>query len=226
MNNTCMLGGILIEGAVAEECRGELYGVSLWPEEQALMQRAIPDRRREFATTRGCARRALRRLGFEPGPLMPGVHGGPIWPNGVVGSLTHCPGYRGAAVARTNKTLALGIDAEVNMPLSDGVLEMIAGEAERSRLPSSSTVCWDRLLFSAKEAVYKAWSPLTGIWLEFEDLTLEFECGAAGFAAEVREGVGPEGSPRHFSGRWSADVGLLVAMAVPCSETSASGRPS
>jgi 4'-phosphopantetheinyl transferase EntD len=44
---------------------------------------------------------------------------------------------------------------------------------------------WDRLLFSAKESVYKAWFPLTGRWLGFEDAHLTIDPAAATFTASL-----------------------------------------
>jgi hypothetical protein len=86
--------------------------------------------------------------------------------------MTHCSGYAAAAVGRLQRISAIGIDAEPDAPLPDGVLDLVATPAERDRLamtqhePDSPN--WDRLLFSAKEAVYKAWFPLVGEWLEAE----------------------------------------------------------
>ncbi|GAA2092504.1 4'-phosphopantetheinyl transferase superfamily protein [Streptomyces albiaxialis] len=158
--------------------RGDVTGAELYPEEAETVAAAVPKRRAEFATGRHCARRALARLGVPPGPLLPGRRGAPGWPEGTLGSLTHCDGYRAAAVARRGDVRALGIDAEPNGPVPRGVLGgiTVGGEAERlARLAAARPqVHWDRLLFSAKEAVYKAWFPLTGRWLGFPDAELDF----------------------------------------------------
>ncbi|WP_423832395.1 hypothetical protein [Streptomyces manipurensis] len=69
-------------------------------------------RRAQFATARACARRALAGLGREPVALLPGPGGAPQWPSGVVGSITHCEGYRAAVAAPAGVVAALGIDAE------------------------------------------------------------------------------------------------------------------
>src|SRR5882672_7976907 len=82
------------------------------PEEEALIDGAVAPRRSEFATTRSCARQALHRLGVPEGPILRGPKREPLWPPGIVGSLTHCTGYRAAAVARASDVLAIGIDAE------------------------------------------------------------------------------------------------------------------
>ncbi|MGW4699791.1 4'-phosphopantetheinyl transferase family protein, partial [Streptomyces sp. NPDC004285] len=160
-------------------------------------------------------------------PLLPGPHGAPVWPSGVLGSITHCAGFRAAVAARSSTVAALGIDAEPNAPVPEGVLDAIALPDERRHLRelerSRPEVRWDRLLFSAKEAVYKSWYPWTGQRLDFEDASLTFTPGdgtSGGFTARVLPPA-PRGAalPGRLEGRWLAERGLLLtAITVP-------GRP-
>jgi 4'-phosphopantetheinyl transferase EntD len=202
---------------------GDYPGAALFPEEDALMVRAAQSRRREFTTARACARAALARLGLPAVPLLPGPRGAPRWPEGVAGSITHCAGYRAAAVAMTRDVVSLGVDAEPNEALpDDGMLTLIAREAERVRLAELAAVvpgiCWDRLLFSAKESVYKAWFPLAKCWLDFESADIVIDARSGAFTASLLV-PGPlvAGAPlRLLHGRWLFDHGLLVtAVAVP-----------
>ncbi len=119
-------------------------------------------------------------LGVEPAPILRGDKGSPVWPRGVVGSLTHCDGYRAAVLGYAMQVRSVGIDAEPNGPLPNGVLDAVSLPAEREWLTSAepAPVHWDRLLFCAKEATYKAWFPLTGRWLGFEDAHITFTAGA------------------------------------------------
>ena len=101
-------------------------------------------------------------LGVPPAPILKGEKGEPCWPDGVVGSLTHCDGYRGAAVGRHGTVRSVGIDAEPHDVLPNGVLEAISLPAERAEISGLPTgLHWDRILFCAKEATYKAWFPVT-----------------------------------------------------------------
>jgi 4'-phosphopantetheinyl transferase EntD len=92
----------------------------------------------------------------------------------VVGSITHCEGYQAAAVARRIDAVSVGIDAEPNEVLPARVLPSVASEEERGRLLAlpGGGVCWDRVLFSAKETVFKAWYPIALRWLGFHDVRL------------------------------------------------------
>jgi 4'-phosphopantetheinyl transferase EntD len=189
---------------------------SLFPEEEALVERAVEKRRAEFTTARWCARQALTRLGRPPAPILRGPRGEPLWPDGVVGSMTHCAGYRGAVLSPSDAFTTIGIDAEPNGPLPNGVFDTVTVPSERplieSLLRAEPSIRWDRLLFSAKESVYKAWFPLTGRWLGFEEASLDIDPSAGTFSARILATGGPTG----FDGRWTVGEGLiLTAIAVP-----------
>jgi 4'-phosphopantetheinyl transferase EntD len=207
---------ILPGAVVAVEAGDDERPVDLFPAEEALMARAVAARRREFATGRDCARRALERLGVAAVPVLAGNRGEPVWPAGVVGSITHCHGYRGCAVAAATEMTAIGIDAEPHQPLPEGLVEKVAGAGEKGELAqlarAEPAVAWDRLLFSAKEALYKAWYPLAERWLGFEDAALTIDPRQRTFAARllvpgpVVAGV----ERRDFEGRWLVEDGLVL----------------
>jgi 4'-phosphopantetheinyl transferase EntD len=188
----------------------------LFPVEAAVVADSVERRRREFATVRRCARTALGGLGIAPVPILPGPRGEPGWPQGVVGSMTHCAGYRGAAVARSGEVAALGVDAEPNAPLSPGVLHSVTLPGEREHLADLASyrpeVCWDRLLFSAKESVYKAWFPLTARVLDFTEAELVVHPGRAAFHARLLVAGADLDGERivGFSGSWLCRDGLLL----------------
>jgi 4'-phosphopantetheinyl transferase EntD len=171
-----MIEEILPERVRAVEVFDDEFAPSLFPEEEAQLVGAVDGRYREFATVRACARRALGDLGLPPVALPRGDGGAPVWPAGIVGSMTHCEGYRSGAVAWSTDIGAIGIDAEPAEPLPGRVLDLVALPQERNMLAELVTavpsVCWDRLLFCMKEAVYKAWFPLAKRWLGFEDVLI------------------------------------------------------
>lgn len=146
-----MIEEVLPDSVVAVESRGddEACHAALHPEEEVVVARAVEKRRREFTAVRACARRAMARLGVPPQPILPGERGAPRWPEGLRGSMTHCDGYRAAALVRATDLASLGIDAEPHGPLPDGVLNSVALPAERERLavlaagqpPSTGTGC-------------------------------------------------------------------------------------
>jgi 4'-phosphopantetheinyl transferase EntD len=190
---------------------------ALYPEEEAVVGRAVEKRRREFTTARACAREALAKLGQPPEAIPSGPRGEPLWPAGIVGSITHCDGYRACAVARAVDLLTLGVDAEPNQPLPDGLLGDIALPEERELLRELSRQApgthWDRLLFSIKESIYKAWFPLAERWLGFEDAVVSIDRLGESFSAYILV-PGPHLDGRElrlFRGNWLAADGLVMA---------------
>jgi 4'-phosphopantetheinyl transferase EntD len=225
-----MLEEILPPEVAAVEAFGDVLDVVLFPEEEAALGRAADKRRREFTTARACARTALAALGVAAVPIVPGLRGSPQWPPGVVGSITHCAGYRAVAVALAADVRTVGVDAEPDHSLPTGVLDAIATADERDALCALASAApepsWDRLLFSAKESVYKAWFPLTGRWLGFHDADITID--AAGGTFDVRllaAAADDRGFPlAGFAGRWLAEGGLiLTAVTVPAIRDEARG---
>lgn len=213
-----MLISKLVPGvAESVEVKGDI-AARLFPEEQEQISRAVPKRRAEYTSVRACAREALGRLGIPETPLLRGDRGAPRWPAGVVGSMTHCSGYRAAAVAWESQLAALGIDAETHHPLPVGVFETVSIPEERISLRSlPETVHWDRVLFSAKESTYKAWYPLTGRWLDFHEALIDVRSDGSFTSSLLVPGpfVGDRRVDR-FEGRWAvADDLVLTCIAVP-----------
>jgi 4'-phosphopantetheinyl transferase EntD len=209
---------ILPHGVASAEAFDDPPNAVLYPGEAELISRAVDKRRREFRTVRHCARQALHQLGLPAAPVLRGEHGEPRWPPGVVGSMTHCGGYRAAALAHNRELRSLGIDAEPHQPLPTGVLDAIALAQEQHNLSeltaADQTTCWDRILFCAKETVYKAWFPLTHSWLGFEDATVTINPGPAQGTFSARLLVpGPTITGvtlTRFNGRWLRNDDLVI----------------
>lgn len=120
----------------------------------------------------------MTRLGHADFALKNGADGAPIWPDGLVGSITHTRGYCGVVVARGADVRAVGVDAESAADLKPGLESRICTAGERAfleRRPAGSRGRWGKFLFSAKEAVYKCQYPLTGRYLGFQEVELEID---------------------------------------------------
>jgi 4'-phosphopantetheinyl transferase EntD len=217
---TSTLAAILPPTVMCEEHFGEPPGGVLFPEEERVVARALERRSREYATVRAHARACLGRLGQPPVPIVPGPGGAPVWPEGVLGSMTHCEGYAAAAVGLAPPLYAMGIDAEPDAPLPDGVLDLVATAAELALLAGVANLedgpCWDKLLFSAKESVYKAWCPVVGTWLDPQETEIVFHPGRSTFTAVLsRHGLTAGGGPlARLEGRWVRQRGILVTALV------------
>jgi 4'-phosphopantetheinyl transferase EntD len=175
------LAGLIPASCIVEEAVPQLYDAELFPEERASIAKAVDKRRAEFGTARVCARRALARLGYAPMPLVPNKDRSPVWPAGVVGSITHTRGYCAVVVAPDSAFISLGVDAEQDKTLTPDMIEMICTPHERTHLFERDAVVY----FAAKEAFYKCQYPLTQQFLGFQDVELDLDLTSGTFGARI-----------------------------------------
>lgn len=153
---------------------------SPYEEERALVERSVSLRRAEFFSGRYYAREALRQAGCVSGPILRGEKGNPLWPRGVVGSITHDLQKVIAVVARDSGIGGIGIDLIMAPSSIESHLQpFIARDLELHALKSfSSSITPLALAFGLKEAVVKAVSPNIDRYLDLLDIYLSFEDGS------------------------------------------------
>jgi 4'-phosphopantetheinyl transferase EntD len=194
---------------VAEMDPRDADPATLHSAEQAAVEGAVDKRRREHAAGRLLARALLARLGVRLGPLLNDAAGAPLWPDGVVGSITHCATR--CAVAVTNLGGSIGIDVEPAEPLPEGVAPLVVSAREHAAfaaLPPALAHVADRLVFSGKEAFYKAVYPRVGHYLDFTDVTLLL-AGDGTFRVTLLRQAPPYPSGATFTGRYRVADGHL-----------------
>src|SRR5471032_2003280 len=152
------------------------------PEEEIFVARAAPKRQRDFVLGRTCARAALAGLGHGDAVIGQGEGGAPLWPAGIVGSITHTSGYAAALAAEARLFSGIGVDAERVGGVTQDLWPRLFDAAERDYLMGlggESRAVMATLFFSAKETAYKAWR-MRGA-LVFRDIRIAPEEG--GFTA-------------------------------------------
>jgi len=195
----------------------------LYPEEAKQLEGCVEKRQREIAAGRRCARRALARLDIANFPVLAGPDRAPIWPETIVGSITHTDGcaggYCGVAVGEYRRFAGIGIDAEPRLPLPDELWSWILDESEKQQaLQSDEPGIYARLVFSAKETTYKALYPILKRILEFSDVHIDTKIADGLFLARLTRIVGSQADlPENVElvGRLVIDDELIVtAMAL------------
>ena len=133
-------------------------------------------RQREFAEGRACARTLLDRFGNweEVGVA---EDRSPIWPHGFTGSISHSNSWVWTAVAESDNAASLGIDTEVIVTRKTRNLlyDDIVTEQERMIIQSLglSAELTFTLAFSAKEAFFKCWYPITKEFFGFRQAAIQ-----------------------------------------------------
>lgn len=205
------LGPAWPEGvAVAVATPGEVEE-ALFPIEEAAVARAVAGRRAEFAAGRAAARRALEALGHERVAIPMAEDRAPVWPEGVVGSLSHSATACIAVVARADRYKSLGVDIEPYDPLPEDIVHEIGREDEIAGIGPDRRLA-ARQLFSAKEAAYKAQYPLTRTLFGFEGLRYDRVRRTLRFARPVPPFSQGDAIP---VSQWTGD-GMCLSLSVLC----------
>ena len=194
-----MIGPLLQPGMEGAELRDTGQALILHPAEEAHVARAAEKRRRDFAMGRACARAALAGLGHGEAAIGMGQDGAPLWPAGLAGSITHTAGYAAAVAGRFG---GLGIDAERVGGVTPKLWPRLFNDAERAALSKRADAdVAGTLLFSAKEAAFKAWR-LSGA-LAFRDIAIDL--GEGNFTAAH--------AGKSLSGRFAVEGDLVLTLA-------------
>jgi 4'-phosphopantetheinyl transferase EntD len=183
----------------------------LLPTEQEAIAGAAQTRIEQFTAGRVCSRIALGRLGLTKAtPIPRGEDRAPIWPQGFIGSISHTDNWCAAAVARTMEVRSIGIDLEAATPLKQSLWRRVCTARERDWLSSlSDPGLSGKILFSAKESVYKCQYPITTTFLGFH--AVEVEVGDGSFEAVFRQEVDGFRSGHVIRGRYLVEEGLVAS---------------
>ena len=154
----------------------------LTDEEALLVQDSSEERRHAFASGRRLARTALGHLGISLKPILRDERR-PVWPDFVVGSITHTKLLGASAVANSTQYRGIGIDLELVNAVDERVAKRIFNDEELAWIDVQQIPQWRTAMFSAKEAIYKATNPITNEFLGFRDVSLAIDEQALSFTA-------------------------------------------
>jgi 4'-phosphopantetheinyl transferase EntD len=193
-----------------EEVDPHSIGGGLLKAEQEAVAGAAQTRIEQFTAGRVCSRIALGRFGVAATtPIPRGEDRAPIWPPGFIGSISHTDRWCAAAVGRTEDVRSIGIDLEPATPLKESLWRRVCTPKEREwlrEIPEAGLT--GKILFSAKESVYKCQYPLTSKFLGFH--AVEVEIGDGSFRAVFQQEAGRFQAGDVMSGRYVVEEGLVA----------------
>ncbi len=198
----------------------------LHPVEQELLSpRAVEKRRREFSLGRAAAHGAIASLlGRSQDPILKGERGEPLWPQGLVGAITHCGDVAVAAVGRTRDTDGIGVDLEqLSKKVSLGISRKVCTPREREWVSAGGDETEKnlrlRMIFSAKESTFKAFFPVEEVYLGFQDAELIWDPRASRFTGKMLRRAGrayPSGYPFGVEYRRTRGSVFTLVCLPPC----------
>ncbi len=186
----------------------------LMGDEVLVIEQVTAARAREFGAGRAAARAAMEMLGHVPRPVLQGEDRAPVWPPGLTGSITHSARDCLAVVTDAPDIAALGLDLEPTAPLEPALWPEICCPEEMNWLASlgpSQRGHFAKLIFCAKEAIYKAQYQISRTMLEFHDVALEVDLHAGRFDATIRPELPGLTAGTCITGRFVILSGNIVA---------------
>ena len=203
--------------SVAAMAIGKAQVAALFHVEQRAIGGAVSRRQQEFAAGRLAAHQAQRALGLKAQAVAMAADRAPIWPMGLCGSISHSGGVAAAAVGKRDAWAALGLDIEEDTDLPAEIVETVLLPAERAWLaPRADAGRLARVIFSIKEAIYKAQFPLTRQLIGFEAFQVSLDPQQGRFEARFQQNCPPFTQDEGLAGRFARHGGLILsALAIP-----------
>lgn len=169
----------------------------------------------DFSTGRYCAIKALEQLGIKDVLIPIGEDRAPVWPEGIVGSISHCDSLTGAIVAKSSDHISLGLDIEEIGRVTPDLWDLVFTENEKnylSGLSEEDILVQSTAIFSIKEAFYKFQHPLTKTFLDFLDV--EVILPDLTRVHVFADSIDPSSFVRNNRVRYYVEMGCLVAVIV------------
>jgi len=185
------------------------HNAELLAEEISITTGMVDKRLTEFTHGRYCARSAMKLLGTRPEPVGKGPNREPVWPDGIIGSISHTEGSAAAAVAKSAEMIAIGLDMEGCAPLQSDLIPMICLPEENPDKDGRHA----KLLFSIKESIYKCLFPLVGEYIDFLEMEVILDTEAQLFSAQPRAARLDADLIARLQGRYKLQPQLVVSAA-------------
>ena len=160
-------------------------------DEREHIGRAVESRQFAYSTGRYLAKRALAEIGVEVSSIPTHASRRPLWPEGVVGSITHSRRYAIAVVGFRSGLAGIGVDLEVAGRVTENIAGTVMSADERDwclglSLRGAGGSCPRTAYtanFSAKEAVFKAVNPIVGLMVGFREVEIRWLADERAFTA-------------------------------------------
>ena len=209
-----VIAGLLDPAVAVAVCDPRQPQPAVLPEEQLQIASAVPSRQAEFAAGRAAARAAMRQLGVTPVAIPMRADRAPKWPAGLRGSISHTSSLCAAAV--TNGGQLIGLDVEHDSDLLSDLLPTVCSALEQSRIAGPAQARLAKLIFSAKEAAYKAQYPASGLLFGFDHLDVTLDLPNRTFTATFLHPAVCFAAGDRLHGRFDHVAGHIVtAVSIP-----------
>ncbi len=169
----------------------------------------VEKRRLEFTHGRHCAHRAMQMLGMTVVAIPKGTDRAPVWPDGIVGSISHSGDAAAAVITHSSELAAIGLDLESPEALSDEIAAMVCRPDEQISDDGDRA----KLLFCIKEAVYKCIYPRIGCYVDFQEMQILLNETDASFEARSHSQNFDAHQIKGLQGRYHKNQEIIITSA-------------
>jgi len=182
--------------------------------EKSIVANAALKRKRDFATGRYCAKKALEKWGVTGVEILRDETKAPVWPEGFTGSISHAEHLCGAVIVKSDTVSAIGLDIEKIGGVKKEMWNMVCTPSEQALLNTvfaGEHDLYATLIFSIKESFYKLQSPITKQFLEFTDVELRWD--GENFALKViKSNYGSLIDTTQMHIQWAVHLGQVISL--------------
>ena len=149
-------------------------------EENYFSQLSSVSRKEHYRSGRICAGEVLSKLGTLGQPVLrdPQTRE-PLWPEGISGAITHSGNWAAAAAGKTSEVSGIGIDLEdLERQVDSRISRHVCIPEEQKWLQECGEDFLEqylKIIFSAKESIFKAFFPYSRTYLHFHDARILME---------------------------------------------------
>jgi len=204
-----LLAGLYPSDVATIASRGCPPGATLMGAEASAAAAMAPKRQNEFRHGRHCARQALAELGFAAAAIPKLEDRSPLWPDGVIGSISHTANVAAAVAGNASDYSGLGLDIESAEGLDEATCKMILRPDELA-LHDAHTA---KLIFSIKETIYKCIFPLVGTYVDFQEMAVDLDTQQGRFRAQPYSDKVPADVATRLEGRFTRTGEFVVSSA-------------
>lgn len=193
-------------------CHQAPLDYQLYPQETALTAKMLAKRLAEFRGGRYCAQQALKQLNILDFPLIIGDKRQPLWPDSIVGSISHCQGICIAVVDRQLNVGGIGIDIEQVSDFDSETLNLICNANEISHLQKHATpLLAAKVVFSVKESIYKCLFPNYQKWIDFLDVEVRLDWQQRKYSVKFNEDLRHYYNESDLKGGWQINQDYILS---------------
>ena len=190
----------------------------LWGIETEMARNMGEKRYAEFIHGRHTARLALQQIGCPQAAIGKGKSREPLWPQHIVGSISHTLHCAAAAVTFDNKYLGVGVDMEPSKQLEEKLFKAICRPEElalfdRENLTPRAAGERAKLLFSIKESIYKCLWPSVQSFIDFTEMQIELNESKQSYTAIPHTTKISHDFVRRLEGRYKYHGELILSTA-------------